>query len=687
VSGARRRKVGIGDRVLVGGIPSVVIGITGTRVRMADEEGTVRTATVAELVTDPQFEVPAAAPVRGARPGIGLEGLPAAAVEDASGWEAHIAEVVYGLRPDAPAGSRPRPQYDPERTSLTGRERTKAAELTAAGRPVPVSTVKHRRQRREAHGLAGLVDRRAARRMRPAGRADDRVVDAMRQAIGEATEASSRTTGFAIWRAREILAEAGYDGPVPSDRTFYRLFGTLSHGRHVTGSASTRRSLAGRPKGTFGSLVVAAPGEVVQIDSSPLDVLVLLDDGVPGRAEMTGMIDVATRVVPAAVLRPTTKSIDASVLLARALTPEPVRPGWPEALKMARSALPYERLLAIDERLEHAAARPVIVPDTIVIDHGSVFISAAFRSACRHLGISIQPAHLGSGAEKGHIERHFGTVASWFSQFASGYAGRSPDRRGRHVEDQPLWSMAELQELLDEWLLLWLNMPHDGLRDPGHPGRAFTPNEKYASLVEAAGYVPVALGPDDYIELLPAEWRAVNAYGIKLNRRTYDCDSGELDQLRLAPSGVKERKNLWEIRHDPYDVSRIHVRGPDGWITAFWKHLNRAPMPFGELAWDHARRSLGREASEEEIADAVAALLRRASKGPETREKPGLSKRDRRVAARTRAASPKEAKPSQPEPGPPQQEAAAGQAEQDAPLAKVIPMPIFDPFAEADKPW
>jgi transposase InsO family protein len=685
VSGTRRRQVGIGDRILVSGRPGIVIGIAGTRVRMADEDGMVTTATVTELVTDPRFEFPAAAPSREARPGIGLEGLPAAAVEEASWWEAHIAEVVYGLHPDAPAGARPKPEYDPERTSLTERERAKAAELSAAGRPVPASTVKHRRQRWEANGLVGLVDRRAARRTRPAGRADERVAEAMRQAIGETREASSRTTGHVIWRTKEILAGAGYDGPVPSDRTFYRLFGTLSHGRHVTGSASTRRSLAGRPKGTFGSLAVAAPGEVVQIDSTPLDVLVLLDDGVPGRVEMTGMIDVATRVVPAAVLRPTTKSIDASVLLARALTPEPVRPGWPEALKMSRSALPYQRLLAIDERLENAAARPVIVPDTIVIDHGSVFVSAAFRSACRHLGISIQPAHLGSGAEKGHIERHFGTVGTLFSQFASGYAGRSPDRRGRHVEDQPLWSMAELQELLDEWLLLWLNRPHDRLRDPEHPGRAFTPNEKYAALVETAGYVPVVLGPGDYVELLPAEWRAVNAYGIKLNWRTYDCD--ELGPLRLQPSGIKERNDLWEIRHDPYDVSRVHVRGPDGWITAFWKHLNRVPMPFGELAWDHARRGLGRGGSEEEIADAVAALLRRAGKGPEEDGKPALSKRDRRVAARTKAAAPKEAQPPPPGTGPPQPGTAAGQAEDGESLAKVIPMPIFDPFAEADKPW
>jgi transposase InsO family protein len=668
-------------------MPSVVISVSGSRIRLADEEGTVRTVTVAELAADPQFEIPAAASSRGMRPEVGLEGLPAAAVEKASWWEAHIAEVVYGLRPDAPAGTRPRPQYDPERISLTEREKAKAAELSEAGQAVPASTVKHRRQRWEAHGLAGLVDRRVARRMRPAGRASEQVADAMRQAIGEATGASSRTAGFVIWRAREILAESGYDGPVPSERTFYRLFGTLSHGRHVTGSASTRRSLAGRPEGMFGSLPAVAPGEVVQIDSTPLDVLVLLDDGVPGRVELTGMIDVATRVVPAAVLRPSTRAVDASVLLARALTPESVRPGWPEALKMAHSVLPYERLLAIDERLEQAAARPVIVPDTIVIDHGSVFVSAAFRSACRHLGISIQPAHLGSGAEKGHIERYFGSVASLFCQFASGYAGRSPDRRGRHVEDQPLWSMAELQELLDEWLIaLWLNRPHDGLRDPEHPGRAFTPNEKYAALVEAAGYVPVALGPDDYVELLPASWRAVNAYGIKLARRSYDSE--DLNPLRLQPSGVREKKGLWEVRHDPYDISRVHVRGPDGWITVFWKHLDRAPVPFGELAWDHARRSLGREATEEQIAGAVAALLRRASAGPEGRGNAKMSKRDRRVAARTRAAGPPGGRQAQPEPGdPPQPDAVAGQAQEDAPLAKVIPMPIFDPFAEADKPW
>jgi transposase InsO family protein len=684
VSAARRRGVGVGDRVLAAGVPNVVVSVSGAWVRLADDEGTVQTVTAADLADGSRFTIPSRAVPRGPRPDTGVEGMPAAAVEEASWWEAHIAEVVYGLRPDAPAGTRPRPQYDPERTTLTAREKAKAAELSREGKKIPASTVKHRRQRWEAYGLPGLADRRLSRRRRPTGRADEQVVAAMRQAIGEASGASSKKAGFTIWRAKQILAGDGYDGPLPSDRTLYRLFGTLSHGRATTGPASTRRPLAGRPEGMFGSLPAAAPGEVVQIDSTPLDVLVLLDDGLPGRVELTAMVDVATRVVPAAVLRPTTKSVDASVLLARAMTPEPARPGWPEALKMAHSVLPYERLLDIDSRLEQAAARPVIVPDTLVIDHGAVFVSAAFRSACRHLGISVQPAHLGSGAEKGHIERCLGSVASLFCQFASGYAGRSADRRGRHVEDQPLWSVAELQELLDEWLVgFFLNRPHDGLRDPEHPGRAFTPNEKYASLIEAAGYVPVALTGDDYIELLPAEWRRVNAYGIRLARRSYDSE--ELNPLRMQPSGISEHDDRWEIRHDPYDVSKIHVRGPDGWITVFWKHLDRAPLPFGELAWDHARRSLGREAAEEEIADAVAALLRRANAGPEQQENPKMSKRDRRVAARTKAAAPARGRPgpqSPAEPPPPAGSTAGGE-----PLAKVIPMPVFDPFAEADKRW
>jgi hypothetical protein len=59
--------------------------------------------------------------------------------------------------------------------------------------------------------------------------------------------------------------------------------GQLSAGKHTTGSAATRRGLAGRPQRMFSQAHPAAPGELMEIDSTPPDVLVLLDDGVPGR--------------------------------------------------------------------------------------------------------------------------------------------------------------------------------------------------------------------------------------------------------------------------------------------------------------------------------------------------------------------------------------------------------------------
>ena len=697
-----RRELQAGDRIVIDGKPGTVIGVSG-RLRFAFPDGEIGDGLVADLLAAGRLEFPAVGE-RAPRKimGTGLAGLPADVLEQASWWEAHIAEIVHGLPPDSPAGRGPRPEYDPELTSLTSREQAKAAELAAAGHPVPVSTLKHRRQRWVAYGLPGLVDQRLARCADPAGRVHPAVAAAMQRAIDEATGESSKTAAFIIWRAKELLAAAGEQAEAPSRATMYRLFARLSAGRHTTGSAVTRRSLAGRPQRMFSAVHPAAPGELMEIDSTPLDVMVLLDDGIAGRADLTGMIDVATRTVTAAVLRPTTRSVDASVLLARSLTPEPMRPGWAQALAMAHSALPYDRLLSIDDRMAHAAARPVIIPDTIAIDHGSVFVSANFRASCRHLGISIQPVHLASGSEKPHIERTFGSVASLFCQFVSGYVGRNPDRRGRSAGAGPLWSLLELQDLLDEWLIAcWQNRPHDGLRDPGHPGRAFTPNEKYAALAEAAGYLPVPLDSGDYIELLPATWRAVNAYGIKIRNRTYDSE--ELNPVRMQKSGISQRKGLWEIHYDPYDVSRVFVRGPDGWVTAFWKHLNRVPEPFGDLAWDHARRIVrDREdagaPAEELIADEVAALLKRAHHGPgqpPDAKTSQPSRRDLRVAARTRATRP--GSPSRApvtgerdaaEPAP--AEPAAGQADEGAGqdhLAKVIPLGIFDPFAEADKRW
>lgn len=463
--------------------------------------------------------------------------------------------------------------------------------------------------------------------------------------------------------------------PLPSRATFYRLVGSVGAGRHVTGSARTRRSLANQPAGPFGQVTPVRPGELMQIDSTPLDVLVRLENGRAGRVELTGVIDVATRTVTAAVLRPATKAVDASLLLARTVTPEPMRPGWVDALRMERSVLPFEHLRPLDERLEHAAAKPVITPETIVCDHGMVFVSDNFRASCAWLGIDFQPGHLGTPTDKPHIERMMSSVGTLFCQYVSGYAGSSVERRGRHVEAEPLWSWVELQALLEEWIVAaWQNRPHDGLRDPAAPARRFTPNEKYAALVQACGYVPVALSGQDHVELLPARWRAVNSYGVKIDHRIYDAE--ELNPLRRQRSGITAKRDLWEVHYDPYDVSRVWVRNhwDGGWITLFWRQLTTPPAPFGESAWDH---TLGHprpgDTTSTELADAADSLRERAHCGPTPVEAPTPATPDLQATPVPGAAA-----------QPDDQPAGSGEG---GTLAKVIPLSVFDAREEANRWW
>ena len=116
------------------------------------------------------------------------------------------------------------------------------------------------------------------RRRSPAGRADPAVTEAMEKAIAEATEESSRTATFIVWRTRQMLAEQGQASLEPSRATMFRLFSRLSAGSTLPGrrppGGAWRAGRSGcSPRRTL------APGELMEIDSTPLDVLVLLDDG------------------------------------------------------------------------------------------------------------------------------------------------------------------------------------------------------------------------------------------------------------------------------------------------------------------------------------------------------------------------------------------------------------------------
>jgi len=664
-----------GDQVLFDGGEHLVVALAGTSVRLRSPDGGEQIVLGTHLMASPGFEVTGGAELPGVEPFGLLDSLPAAVLAAAREWERHVVETQTGLPPGALPGTAPRPGFDPVVTTLAQRDAAKATELG-----VGVRTVQQRRADYARQGLWGLVDRRAVRTWDPDGRADARLVTAIRDVIEAQAGTSTGTRLRVIQRAVAAVEAAHGPGvvPLPGRSTFYKLVDVLAAGRHTFGSAVTRRQTANRPQGTFSPTHAARPGEQVQIDSTPLDVLVLLDDGIPVRADLTIAVDVATRTICAAVLRPAgTKAVDAALLLARMLVPEPMRPGWAAALAMSASRLPHARLLEVDARMELAAARPVIVPDTIVIDGGKVFVSGTFTRACERLGVTVQRARPATPTDKAIVEATFASVNTLFCQHVASYTGSNVTLRG--TDAAGAWTLPELQDLLDEWLLAgWQARPHDALRDPMMPRRALSPNEMYAALVAAAGYLPLTLTADDYLELLPVAWRQVNAYGIRIDYRTYDCP--ELGAYRLQHSGVTARRGLWEVHHDPYDVTRVFIRTPDGWVTVPWTHLPMVSAPFAEFTWRQARRlaaEKGRDnTNETEVARVLEDLLTRAQAGP-------ADKRTSRVAARTRVAAAAHRPPPREEPVPAPDAAGAGDGD-GRPLATVIPFGVFDADAESD---
>jgi hypothetical protein len=209
-----------------------------------------------------------------------LEGVPAEAAVRALWWERHVVELLTGLAPGAATGTAVRAEYDPASVSLRAREIATAAELCEDGERVSLGTVQRMRLRYEQAGVAGLVDRRATRACRPGGRVDARVVEAVKDAM-TAAAGSSTVTRLALMRQaeRQLRERHGADAPaMRSQATFYRLVDSLEAGRATFGSARTRRSVAGRPGGPHAVAGALRPGELMEIDSTPLDVLVVLDD-------------------------------------------------------------------------------------------------------------------------------------------------------------------------------------------------------------------------------------------------------------------------------------------------------------------------------------------------------------------------------------------------------------------------
>ncbi|MCM2393172.1 hypothetical protein [Streptomyces albipurpureus] len=175
--------------------------------------------------------------------------------------------------------------------------------------------------------------------------------------------------------------------------------------------------------------------------------------------------------------------------------------------------------------------------------------------------------------------------------------------------------------------------------------------------------------------LLPVEWRKINDYGITIDYRTYGCmDLGPLPAS--AVWGRRQGQPLGGPSRPLRPLPRLGTRHP-GWRM---DHGSVDPAghglgPFADFTWRHAGSLLAARGADttDEGATAVVVedLLTRAGTGP-----------DRRIAARTRAAS---AVPGRPVARVSPQTTEEKEPDEDEVVGKVIPFGVFDAFTDGSR--
>ncbi|MDX1873309.1 Mu transposase C-terminal domain-containing protein [Mycolicibacterium sp. 120266] len=566
-------------------------------------------------------------------PAVVLSNLTAPERETVLERAAHLHEMLTGYRsghPETANADEPRPQYRPD-VPLMKRYQSKAAELGVGVRTLRRWTSEFRQT-----GEAGLVEAKPP--SSPTGNVDDRWVQTAIEVMVEHRDQSKPSQTMVIKRTNARVAARFGEGTVelPSRATSFRVLDKLER-RHPTFhlSAKRNRDIADRPDGVYGKLRPTRPGEYLLMDTTRLDVFAL--DPLTLRwmqAELTVGMDWYTRCITGVRVTPvSTKAVDAAAVLYQGFRPLPADEEWPARAVWPEHGVPRS-VLVDPEAIERPSARgkagPAILPETIVVDHGKIYISEHLTSTCERLGISIQPARLRTGRDKGPIERFFRTLREDLLQTLPGYKGPDVYSRGLDVESEAFFYLDELEAIIREWIaVVYHHRPHDGLLDPGLPGLELSPAIMFEHGIARAGYIEVPNDPDLAYEFLDVEWRTIQHYGIDFDNRRYN-GAGLNPYRNISSPYTGKAKGRWPIHHNPDDITHVYFRDPENrkWHTLTWEHAAGLTMPMSADGLHFGRKLAASKYRYPDDRLAVADLLERWNLGL------GKTLAERRIALR-----------------------------------------------------
>jgi transposase InsO family protein len=582
----------VGARVWFDGRVYDIAAIDGRSMTLADASGGVTLAAIGAVVTSRGFRVVGSEV--GPVPGIGadLADLTGAQAEELAARVGHVREVLTGYRCGDRAGAcagEPRPQYDPG-LPLMARYRAKAAEIGVTER-----TLRRWTARFEREGAAGVVDGRRVRGADPLAGLDSRWLGMCQTVLAEHVDASRPTQKLLLARiAARTEAEFGAGVvPIPGVGRARRALKELTCGTNaLTGSTKGKREIAGRPPGVYGRLRPARPGEYVLVDTTRLDVFAMEPVTCSWvQVELTVAMDLYSRAITGLRLTPvSTKAVDAAAVLFETLRPE--TEGGESAERLAYAGVPD--IVVFDAEHLSAAPRPglpAVAAETLVVDHGKIYLSEHLRSVCARLGISIQPARPLMATDKAAIERFFGSLGLGLLAALPGYKGPDVYGRGKDPEGCAFYFLDELEALVRRWVAeIYHHRPHDSLIDVHAPGLLLSPAEMFAHGLVRAGILRVPARADLAFDFLPVVWRTIQHYGIEVHGLRYRGEAIRgLAGRRSSYTGAHAGK--WPVRYDTDDISRVYFQHPTdaAWHELVWEHHDAVAMPFSAEALAFAR--------------------------------------------------------------------------------------------------
>ena len=181
---------------------------------------------------------------------------------------------------------------------------------------------------------------------------------------------------------------------VPSRATAFRVLAELER-RLPTFRLSTKRNrdiATSRPKQVYGKLRPTRPGEYLVMDTTRLDVFAFDPFTLKWvQAELTVSMDWYDRCICGLRLTPvSTKAVDAAAVLYQSFRPRPAAAAWPRHAVWPEHGIPRTVLIGVQQFQGPGLATPPVVPETIVVDHGKIYVSEHLTSVCAPMVNSIQ---------------------------------------------------------------------------------------------------------------------------------------------------------------------------------------------------------------------------------------------------------------------------------------------------------